>query len=210
MRAEIISIPGFLRPGRFAVNFSDGNFVEATGRFGIGKDLQGADLLVDANLAGRYAQNISESTGNGVASMIAFNSSAHYADRFLNDRRDSYYFAHIGGPALKLWAVQSGFTARFDAMAHFDGGAVRSLAWPEQESRVGETGAPTVLKYHDYYFAIGGSVAARGTLSYKAFELGARAFTGRYTSVDHGDRFPEETSPLVHMSDRVTELEGHG
>jgi hypothetical protein len=174
----------------------------------IGKDVHGVELLCDANLFGRYAQDLSETTGNGVASMVAFNTSARYADRSLLGRRDSYYFAHVGGPALKLWAVHGDFVARFDGTAHFDAGAVRSLAWPEYLARFGDSGAATVLKMHEYYFGVGGSVAARGSLSYKALELGGRLFLGRYGSVDRGDRFPDEVPRAIHTSDHVTEIEG--
>lgn len=208
VQAEIVSIPGFLRPGRFAVNFSDGNFVEMLAQLGLGKDAQAGDLVVDANLFGRYAQGISESTHKGVASMFAFNTSARYADRFLLDRRDSYYFAQLAGPAVKLWAMSGDLVAKFDAAAHFDVGCVRSLAFPEYAARFGDAGASTVLKMKDYYFGIGGSVTARGTVSYKAVELGVRTFVGRYESIDRFDRFPEQVPRPIHTSDRVTELEG--
>lgn len=208
VNTEIVSIPGFLRPGRFAVNFTEGNFVEALAQVHVGRDANAGELFCDANLFGRFAQNISEGDRKGIASMFAFNSAARYADRFLLDRRDSYYLTHVAGPAFKLWAVNGDFVARLDGTAHFDVGAIRSLAFPEHTSRFGDDDVATVMKMHGYYFGLGWSAAARGTLAYKSLELGGRVLYGRYDSIDSGDRFPAEVPRAIHTSDRIGELEG--
>jgi hypothetical protein len=207
LNATIVSMPGFLRPGQFAVTFTDGNFVEAVAHANVGNDTIAWELLCDANLFGRYAQNISEGDRAGVASMFAFNTSARYSNRFLLDRRDSYYFAHVAGPAVKLWALKGDFVAKLEGAAHFDVGAVQSFAFPPHSAQFGESGAATTLKMHGYYFGLGWSATARGAIAYKSLELGGRVFLSRFESIDHGDRFPEVTPHPIHMRDRIAELE---
>jgi len=205
LNAEIVSIPGFLRPGRFGVTFSDGEFVELLAQLFLGKDTSAGDVVADANLFGRYAQNISDGTRSGVASMLAFNTSARYTNRTVLGRRDNYFMSHLAGPAIKLWAMHGDFVARFDATAHVDLALVRSLAFPEHERLYTDAGAASPLRINDYYFAGGGSALARGRLSYKALELGARVFLGWYESIDSWDGFVPHP---IHTSDRIAEFEG--
>lgn len=201
--AELISIPGFLRPGHFARGFAEGDMVEALVQVNIGDSASAWDLLCDANLFGRYAQDISRAR-SGLASMIAFNSAVRYANRTLLGRPDNYFMAHAGGPAVKLWAVHGDFVARLEGSAHFDLALVRSLAYSDYLSANGENLVPSVTTAHNYYYGFGFSGLARGVLAYKGLELGGRALYGRYDSVDGWDRFPKA---VIDAEDRIGELE---
>lgn len=204
---ELVAMPGFLRPGRFEHKFSDGNFTEGLLQIGTRGGAEHTwDLSFDANLFGRYAQDIGPRGGH--ASMIAINSAMKFADREVFGRREQYAMAHLIGPAVKLWAVAGDFTARFEAAANFDFAAVRTHAYPEWTSRFGSDGTSTVLRQKQYFYGGGLSARARGRVSYKFLELGTRVFFGRYDSSDHFDRFPDEVTRTVHASDTVGELEG--
>jgi hypothetical protein len=205
--AEVIGIPGFLRPGRFARTFSDGDAVEALARVNIGSDANALDMLCEANLFGGYTQDIA-ADGRGLAAMLAFNMGARYANRKLLGRHDQYFMAHLAGPALKLWAVRGDFVSRLELSAHLDFGAIGTLAGPRHIAQYGEDDVASSVVAHNYHHGFGVSGLARGVVSYKFLELGGRAFFGAYESMDDWDRFPERVPSAIHNTDHVAELEG--
>lgn len=210
LAGEIVSIPGFLRPGHFGVSFSDGEFTEAIVQAGLGEEQQHTwDLFFDANLFGRYAQAIDLSGGRSVgrAWMFAFNTSARYADHALLGRRDNYAMAHVAGPAVKLWGVVGDLVARLEGAAHLDFAGIRSQAYPQWIGVYGDDGTASVLRAARYYYGVGWSARARGVLSYKFIELGTRAFYGRYESIDRWDRFESDVTRDEHAVDSVAEIE---
>jgi hypothetical protein len=201
--AQITSMPGLLRPGRFATSFADGNFTEARARFGYADDQWLVDLLFDSNLVGRYAQDIED---RGSAWMLALNTSFRYLNREVLDRRDFYGIAHLLGPAFKLWAVKGAFTAKFEGTAHFDFAGIRSLAYGPWTEQVGREGTKTVLQAQNYDYLYGGSARARGTLALEGLELSTEAFAGTYRSFDRWDRFQENVTRNIHGTEGILEL----
>lgn len=206
LAGEIVSVPGFLRPGRFSLGFSDGEFVEAIANVGLGSHTdQSWDFLFDANLFGHYEQDIDAAGGH--AFMFAFNSSARYTDRPLLGRRESYALAHLAGPSIKWWGISGDFVARLEAAAHVDFGGIRSHVHREWSEAYGEEGVASILNSEGYFYGLGASALARARLSWKSLELGGRLFVGRYGSIDRWDRFRHDAI-TQHEVDTLAELEG--
>jgi hypothetical protein len=209
--AELMAVPGFLRPGRFGFTFDDGNFTEArahiSGGHGLGLSV---DIFFDANLAGHYGQDIAMIDGHryGRAAMFAVDSSMKFSERRLGDRYDAYAMADLIGPAFKLWWLYDDFVARFEGATQPDFASIYSLAFPQWAAQFGTEGVKSVLKEQGYYYAYGWSGRLRGTLAYRGFELGSRAFYGTYGSIDRWDRFQERVTRDQHLTDQITELEG--
>lgn len=211
--AKFVSIPGFLRPGRFTHHFSDGEFTEAKANFVIGDSKQFVGgVMFDANLAGKYSQDIYISEYGkpvGRASMIAINSAMRFLDRRPLRRHDAYAMAHLIGPAFKLWGVHGDFTALLEGATHVDFASIQALPYEQYKLQFGAEGTKSVLQDQGYMFALGWSGWLRGTLQLGGFEVSARAFLGTYGSIDRWDRFQEKVTKNPHHTDKVAELEGY-
>jgi len=210
LEADLVSIPGFLQPGRFGLTFTDGDFTEARLHASMGNGLGlSVDLFFEANLAGHYGQNIAIVDGirRGRAAMVAVDTSVKFSDRRLGNRYDGYAMANLVGPSFKLWGVHGDFVAKLEGATHPDFATMYSLAFPHWAAEFGSDGAKTGLKDKGYYYAYGWSGRLRGTIGYRGLELGSRAFFGTYGSIDRWDRFQDKVSRDVHLSDQVTELE---
>jgi hypothetical protein len=210
VEARMIAMPGFLRPGRFSTGFGDGNFTDARFHAAVGNGLgESFDLFFDANLAGRYAQNVAVVDGQreGRASMIALDTSMRFADRRFGHRYDGYAMAHLLGPAFKLWSVHGEFTARLEGATHPDFATMFSPAFLEWRRRYGDAGVKSSLQQKDLYYGYGWSGRLEGAVGYGRFELGSRAFLGAYGSIDRWDRFQDRVTRKTHLEDRITELE---
>lgn len=211
VRAQLIAIPGFLRPGRFSHRFSDGEFTEAQLSMVVGDAKQfAANLRFDATLAGHFAQNIGISEYGkpvGRAYMIGVSSAMRFSDRRPLRRHDSYAMAHLVGPAFKLWGIHGDFTAILEGATHFDFASINALAYSQYVDQYGAEGTKSILQAQGYLFALGWSGWLRGTLQLRGLELGARAFLGTYGSIDSGDRFAERVTKNPHHTEQVAELE---
>lgn len=207
---RIVSIPGFLQPGRFQVSFDEGDFTEMRLEVASGAAaLPSVDLWFDANLWGRYRQDIDRKRV-GSAYMVALDTSYRFFDREVLDRHDQYAMVDLFGPAMKYWWLRGDLTLSFEGAAHLDFAAVRSNAYPLWVDRHGGTeGTRSVLIEHGYDYEIGWSAWARAAAQLGGAELGARGFFGSYGSLDCCDRFPEkiDAAKNAHDSEKIVELD---
>lgn len=208
--AEIVSIPGFLRPGRFSLTFSDGDFTEGRARFSVSdRHRLSTDLFFSADLYGRYKQDIALVDGKpiGRGSMLALNLAARFTERRFTDRNDGYAMAHLFGPSFKLFGVYGDLVARLDGASNPDFAPMYSLAFQEWKAQFGEEGAKSALRQQGFYYAYGWSGRLRGLITWRSLELGTRAFLGYYGSIQGADRFPDKVTRDERQTDLVGELE---
>jgi hypothetical protein len=209
-RAQLVAIPGFLRPGKFKHPFSDGEFTEARLKMSVGDSKQyAASLFIDATLAGHYAQDIQLVNGQprGRAWMIGVNTAYHFVDRRPFRRHDGWGMGHLLGPAFKLYALRGNLLASIEGATHFDFASIHALAYPDFVEQYGKDGTKTILQMQGYYFALGWSGWLRGTIEVGPFELMMRSFLGTYGSIDRWDRFQESVTKDNHHTDTIAELE---
>lgn len=208
--ARIVSMPGFLRPGRFSTDFGNGNFTDMRTRLGF--DSSGwadLDLYFEADLAGYYSQDIQPAASgvSGDASMYAVASAVRVIDSWSLGRDDTLALAHLIGPSAKWWFAAGGALLRLDASVSIDFAGVRSLPYREWEKLFGSAGTKTVLQKHSYYFAIGTSGRVGARLSHGGLDLGGRGGVGLYDSLDGADREQQTVYRDLHNRDQMVEGE---
>ena len=207
VEARIVSIPGFLRPGHFSLAFDDGNFTEARMKAHVGDDgAASLDLFFDANLWGRYAQDVSRE-GRGSASMIALDASYRFLDRTFLGRRDQVAIIGPAGPEVKLFVVEPEATFSLEGAAHLDFASIQSLAFPEYVDRYGLEGTRWVLHEQGYDYSFGWSAWARAMIQREGAELGARAMVGSWGTFDCCDRFDGNVTKNAHGTERIVDAE---
>ncbi|MET0591127.1 MAG: DUF3943 domain-containing protein [Polyangiaceae bacterium] len=205
---KLVAMPGFLRPGRFSTNFSQGNFTEARLRTSVADGwLKDVDLWFGSDLAGHYRQDFAGcgTALTGSASMLAASVDMRYVDRWLLGRRDHYAFFHFLGPSAKAWlALGRGFTAYSEARLHLDFAGITSPAYRILTSEQGRDGTKTVLQLQDYYQGVGFSGRGAAAIGFAGFEASGYARYGAYRSIDGLDRF--STPRDVANTDQLIEF----
>jgi hypothetical protein len=190
--AKLVAMPGFLRPGRFSLNFSQGNFTEARLRTSLtGGRLTDVDLWFGSDLVGHYRQDYSGTPERlvGSAAMLAASVDMRYLDRWLLNRRDQLAIFHFLGPSAKVWFASNGFLAKAEGRLHLDFAGIASPAYQLLVAQQGAEGTKTVLQLQNYYQGVGASGRLAGSLTFAGFEAGGYARYGTYRSVDGLDRF---------------------
>ena len=206
--ARLVAMPGFLRPGRFSVDFQQGNFTEARLRTSFANgSLQDVDLWFGSDLAGHYRQDFTGSKDAlvGSGAMLAASVDMRYVDRWLLNRRDQFAMFHFLGPSGKVWlGLGRGVMAKAEARVHLDFAGITSLAYRELIAEYGAAGTKTVLQLQNYYLGAGGSGQFAASIGAAGVELGGHARYATYRSVDGLDRFG---TPLdVMNTDQIIEL----
>ncbi|MBI2898141.1 MAG: DUF3943 domain-containing protein [Deltaproteobacteria bacterium] len=206
--AQIVSVPGFLDPGRFHLLFGEGNFTELRLRMEVTDDgLEDFDLWLEADIVGYYSQRIEPAShgqaGHGV--LVAFANAFRDADRWVLGRRDQLAVAHFAAAVGRLWFGAGGLWLRLGADLSGDFASVRSLAFEPWILRNGIDGTKTVLSKQGYYFALGYSARLRAVASYRGIEVGGHLAYGDYGSIDGLDRWQEQVSRDVGGDDQILE-----
>jgi hypothetical protein len=205
--AKLVAMPGFLLPGRFSVNFHQGNFTEARLRTSLADGwLKDVDLWFGSDLVGHYRQNYADSPAlTGSAAMLAASVDMRYVDRWLLNRRDQFAIFHFLGPSGKLWfGLGNGVIAYTEARFHLDFAGITSPAYYNVLAQRGAEGTKTVLQLQNYYQGVGASGRLAGSLSLAGFEVGGHARYGTYRSIDGLDRFAAPVD--VTNFDQIIEL----
>ncbi|HET9957855.1 MAG TPA: DUF3943 domain-containing protein [Polyangiaceae bacterium] len=209
LHGEIVAMPGFQRPGRFAQSFGQGNFSETRFRYSISDHGMEADAYFQATLFGYYAQNYRDD-GRGLtgsAGMLGLGLGYRYHDSQPEGPIDQYAFAHLLGVNSDLWLARRGAVLRLRSDAHLDFGAVRSLPYAEHVAPFDTSGMKQVLRDQGYYFVRGASARLETSLSVFGLQLGASYGLGRYYSIQGIDRFQGEVLYDISSNDTIQDLD---
>jgi len=206
--AKFVAMPGFLRPGRFSLNFGQGNFTEARLRTSLADGwLKDVDLWFGSDLVGHYRQDYTGSPDAlvGSGAMLAASVDMRYVDRWLFNRRDQFAIFHFLGPSGKVWfGLGGGLMAAAEGRLHLDFAGITSPAYQLLVAQRGADGTKTVLQLQNYYQGVGVSGRLAASLNLAGLEVAGHARYGTYRSVDGLDRF---ATPLDAMNtDQIIEL----
>ncbi len=207
VEAELVAVPGYLRPGDIELGFAHGNFTR--GRLRTLFDENGfeeIDLVTETVLAGWFRQQIERDAGgdlHGHAGAVGFDVAYRYQTRWLLGRQDELSAVHVAGPAGDLRLLFGGPSLRLRGTAHVDFAGVRSLAYPAWSVDNGIAGLKSILTDRGYYYGFGFSAEVEVALEWDAVALGVRAFYGAYDSIEGLDREQEDVTRDVSMEDRV-------
>lgn len=211
--AELITIPGFGRPGAFAQTFTNGAFTKGSLDIGLGPNTNfDTDLFFSANVYGRYKQDYSLPTSDnamsGSASLVALNTSFRFSDHAFSDRSDQVAIVHAAGPLLRVWQQRGRFRSSLEVSSTVDFGAIRSLAFEEWRKDRDVSGVKSVLIDKNYQFHFGASGRVQGELDYGPVGASLSAGFGIYSSLEGYDRKQELVTDDVGGSEQVIEYGG--
>ena len=205
---KLVAMPGFLLPGRFSVDFHQGNFTETRLRTSLARGLlKDVDLWIGSDLIGHYRQDFTGTARAPVGSgaMLAASTDMRYVDRWVFGRRDQFALFHMLGPSGAAWfGLGNGLMANVEARLHLDFAGITSPAYQQMVASFGPQGTKSVLQLQNYFLGMGGSGRIGASIGWAGAELAGYAAYGAYRSIDGLDRYP---TPLdVANTEQLIEL----
>lgn len=205
LRSELVSVPGYLRPGEIRLGFDNGNFTRLDAR--VGFDTRGlAELTLDADatLAGYLVQSLEPRPGGGLtgySAMVGFDVAYSYAARWLLDRQDQWSSVHVAGPRVVARIPFGEGWLELDGRAHVDFTAARALAFDRWAAKNGTAGVKSILDLQGYYYGLGWSARLAAAYRIEGGFLEAELDYGHVDSVEGLDREQERITRDVSMDD---------
>lgn len=208
---EIAAMPGFLRPGRFGLWFTNGNFTSFDLRIGFNRVSRENEMVFDSHLAGWYSQEIASRGGHlrGHAFETALASGLVYADRKWIGKRDEYGIVHFPHPVQRAWLFFGPARLELATDVSADFASVHSASYGLYAERFGTEGTKSSLIRHSYVHSWGASLGASAALELDAFELGGSARFGHYESIDGIERTQDEVVNETHGVEKILDLRAH-
>jgi hypothetical protein len=209
VEAQVVAMPGFLRAGRFARSFADGNFVSWRSRAGWGRDGSSlVDLTAHADLLGHYAQAIelSESGRHGRAALAALSSRFRFHQRNIAGERDRFATVQAPGPHAVFWWFGHGLLANLETSLHAEFAGIHPLAYTSWQRHYDASGARSLLRRQRYVYALGFSTLASAGIGVRDAGVGLSLSYGAYDSIEGVDRVQREVTTDVASHDTIREL----
>lgn len=207
LEAELVAMPGYLRPGSISTGFTNANFTR--GHLRLLFDEAGfdeVDLSVSTMVAGWLWQELDLDDDGGLhgySGAAGLDVSYRYQTRWLLDRKDELAVVHVAGPAADLrFPVWNGWL-RLRASTHVDFAGVRSLAFDTWSGPNGDDGVKGLLAKRGYYYGLGFSGDLEAAVEWDALALEASGFFGGWDSVEGLDRHQELVTRDVSTEDQV-------
>jgi len=208
---ELVSMPGFMKPGSFQRTFSHGNFSELTLRTG-GSHAAGnqLDLRAQTTLAGVYSQAVSGTAGSdvhGVGAMVGVSTALRHTSGTVLGSSDQVGVASIVGPTVDVRIAAGGLEVRLGADLHADFAAVDSTAYEDWQQGEDTKGLRSVLTKQGYYYGYGFSTQLRAEVAFEGLEVGGRVGYGTWRSIEGLDREQQPVTRDLRMADQALEYE---
>ena len=211
IESELVSMPGFMKPGSFDVAFSHGNYSELLLRASTsGSGIDDFDLRARSVLAGFYTQDVRvDSTGNvhGHGAMLGIGSAFRHTDRNVFGRIDQVGVASILGPSTDVRIVAGDLRLRFGADVYADFAAVQSLAYVDWEADHDEQVLRSVLTEQGYYYGYGLSSRLHLEAEFRGLEVGGSLRYGSWKSIEGLDRRQQLVTDDIPLADQDVEYE---
>lgn len=205
---DLYALPGFKRPGRMALFFSDGNFTRFDGSFWwADSGIQSANLNFESVVLGYYEQDY---TGppeaiSGTAGRIAMAFSFEHVQRWLPEPRDRRAILHLPGGQFKIWHAWNGWVHDLEIALNPDFSAIDSVAFPLYKANAPERIERSVLELRGYYFAWGGTSRLETSLTYGGLSLRGRLRLSYANGVEDLDREQEKITQQTLIEDTLIE-----
>lgn len=213
VHGELVSLPGYLRPGQLSLFFTRGNFTRFTVRGSFEQDGDGADFetWADATLFGYYTQDLVEAGGtvSGESAMVGLGVAFEHVQRWLPEPPDRMAVAHLPGLKVGMRLLARGFDVHLRLALHPDFGAVESMAADAWFAANEGVRTKSVLERFSYYYALGASTWLDVELAWQGIEAGARLRYGFFNSIEGHDREQEQVEVDVRVVDDILAYGGY-
>jgi hypothetical protein len=208
---ELVSMAGFLRPGRFSKIFAHDNFTELHLRVGFTPSgFTDVQFKGNGTLAGWYSQSF-RGVRHGVVGhgeLLGLSNGLRYVERTYGHARDMFATAHIYGLSTGLWLGLGQLKLRLLADAHYDFGAAQSLALPQFRADHPNAHVKSVLEVQGYDYGMGPFTRVRGELSTFGFSVGGYIDYGFLKMINGLDRWEDRNPQEVNALDTILEYGG--
>ncbi len=188
---EIINLHAYGREGAAQRNLSGGEATAfSVGYEGTPERLDELTIAARTSLFGRYTQDVAGDAGDrrGGALMLAAGS-AFNLGLTEGDRTDDFVTAvHMLGPTADALIYRGPLTFRLSSDVYGDFAMVRPFALGPDTPASMLAGTKSVLREHDYYYAMGLTAAARAEARYAGVRAGAAFEWSGYDSIQGLDR----------------------
>lgn len=211
LRGELVSIPGYRRPGRLRRGFGAADLTSLA--LGVEQAARGAGfwMVSDTTLFGYLAQDLGFAAHpRGVTAVVG----AHLGYRYATSHAvfdESFAALHFPGPGLELHATGGGVSAELRLRAALDFGALAAPAYPAWSAAHPDAREKSILRKQQYHYVWGGSTASSMALTVGRLRLSHELFFGSYDSIEGLDRTQDRVTDDVDAVDRrldhTTQLE---
>jgi hypothetical protein len=205
--AELIRMPGYMRPGRISTTFNDGNSSRLSVELarGPGGAMEN-HVRADADLLGYVDQDLSgseEGDLHGHAAILGLNVAFRHSNTEHFGAPDQVAVAHLPGPRGGLSLAAGALLVQVDATAHPDFVAMHSLAYPKWSANEGSQGAKSVLVERGYYHGYGASAELGTRVSFRGLSVGGAFELGAYRSIQGLDREQDQVTRDLPAADAL-------
>jgi hypothetical protein len=192
---ELVSMVGFLQPGRFYKVFAHDNFTEAHFRIGFtSRGNTDVQFRTSATLVGWYSQNF-RSVRHGVAGhgvMVGIPYGLRYVERTYAQSHDMFGNVNLFGISSGLWLGFGGLRLRALGDVHYDFGSAHSLAFPQYKLLHPHQELKSVLEIQGYDYGVGPFARMRAEVSIDGVTLGGYFDYGFLRMIGGLDRWEEQ------------------
>jgi hypothetical protein len=187
-RGTLVSIPGYLRPGRLQRFFSEADF--STLAMSIEQSSRGAGFRIgsDTTLLGWLAQDFGYgSRPRGLAAVVG----AHIGYRYATSHAvfdEAFSALHFPSLGFDLHARGPGLGADLGLRTQLDFAGIRPPAYARWKAAHPDAREKSILRKQQYDYAWGGSGEANAAISAGPVRLSSELFFGTYDSIEGLDR----------------------
>ena len=203
--AELVALPGFLRPGHGGRTFRDANVASLKFRLSTAPDVVAVDLASDTFLAGIQSQSFDDR--GGTATVIGID----LGFRFLHERfggfRERLSQLHFPGLGIDQYILAGNFWLRARARVNADFAGVHAAAYPAYRADHVDVADKQILRKHGYYYGWGASTRLDLELHTRHLTAGVAFRYGRYDSQEGFDRKQEDVTDDVNARDTTLDAE---
>lgn len=194
---ELVSMAGFLRPGRFDKLFAHDNFTEVHLRVGFDPDgFTDVQFRSSGTLVGWYSQSFQPAPHgvSGHGELLGLANGLRYVERAYAHARDMFATVDILGLSSGLWLGFGRLNVRVLGDVHYDFGAAQSLALSQYRLEHPYDTLKSVLEVQGYDFGMGPDARLRAEVSTLGVSFGAYADYGFLKMIGGLDRWAERVT----------------
>jgi hypothetical protein len=203
---ELVSMPGYLRPGSIARFFHEADFTHLAVEVSASDSGTGLEAISDTVLLGYLSQQLSTAT-RGNAAVIGTSIGYRYLRSTTRGMNERLGVLHFPGAALDWHLFAGTIAARLSARAHADFAGIGSLAYKRWRVAHPDERKKSILLRHGYYYGWGASARLGAELSAGPLRFSGDVMIGGYDSQEGRDRRQSVVTADIDLTDTLLEYQ---